>query len=89
MDIINEAEPGLEQAGARYKIEPDRRLAIALALGEARPGDIVIIAGKGHERVQVLRSGRVPFSDVEVAAEELAALGFGAPPASSVQRSRA
>ena len=89
MDIINEAEPGLEQAGARYKIEPDRRLAIALALGEARPGDIVIIADKGHERVQVLRSGRVPFSDVEVAAEELAALGFGAPPASSVQRSRA
>jgi UDP-N-acetylmuramoyl-L-alanyl-D-glutamate--2,6-diaminopimelate ligase len=78
LDIIHEAKPGLERTGARFVIEPDRRKAIALAVGEAKPGDIVLIAGKGHERVQVLKSGAVPFSDVEVAREALAALGYDA-----------
>jgi UDP-N-acetylmuramoyl-L-alanyl-D-glutamate--2,6-diaminopimelate ligase len=57
-------------------IEPDRRKAIVLAVNEARDGDMVLIAGKGHERVQVLKTGTVPFSDVEVAREALAARGF-------------
>src|SRR5208337_3084312 len=52
LDIMNDALPGLQRSGARYTMEPDRSKAIALAIGEARPGDIVLIAGKGHEKVQ-------------------------------------
>ena len=73
--IINDAVVGLQRSGAQYKTEPDRRAAIALALGEARSGDIVLIAGKGHEKVQISRAGTVPFDDREVAAEVLRDLG--------------
>src|SRR4029077_6729036 len=51
--IINDAVVGLQKTGVRYGVEADRRKAIALAIGEARPGDIVLLAGKGHEKVQV------------------------------------
>ncbi|HSJ18825.1 MAG TPA: UDP-N-acetylmuramoyl-L-alanyl-D-glutamate--2,6-diaminopimelate ligase [Solirubrobacterales bacterium] len=54
------------------EIEPDRRAAIALALDAARPGDTVVIAGKGHEQGQEFEDGRkIPFDDREVAGEEL------------------
>src|SRR5262249_32251573 len=49
--IMNDALVGLQRVGAKYKMEQDRKSAIALALAEARPGDIVLIAGKGHEKV--------------------------------------
>jgi UDP-N-acetylmuramoyl-L-alanyl-D-glutamate--2,6-diaminopimelate ligase len=53
-------------------VEPDRRAAIALALGRAEPGDTVVIAGKGHEQGQEFEAGRkLPFDDREVAREEL------------------
>ena len=55
----------------KYTVEVDRRKAIALAIDEARPGDIVLLAGKGHEKVQVTREGSHPFDDVEVAREAL------------------
>jgi len=74
--IINDALVGLQKTGVKYSIEPDRRKAIALAIGEARPGDIVLLAGKGHEKVQVTREGPHPFDDVEVAREALRAVGF-------------
>jgi len=48
-------------------VELDRRRAIALALGEAREGDVVLIAGKGHETYQETREGTFPFDDREVA----------------------
>jgi UDP-N-acetylmuramoyl-L-alanyl-D-glutamate--2,6-diaminopimelate ligase len=57
-------------------VEPDRRKAIALAIREARPADIVLLAGKGHEKIQVTREGSVPFDDLEVAREALRATGF-------------
>jgi len=74
--IINDAVVGLQKTCVRYSVEPDRRKAIALALAEARPGDIVLLAGKGHEKVQVTREGAVPFDDLEVAREALRAVGF-------------
>ena len=74
--IINDAVVGLQRSGARYKTEPDRRAAIAIAISEARSGDIVLIAGKGHEKTQISRSGTVPFDDREVAAEVLRDLGY-------------
>ena len=78
MAIINDALPGLKATGTRHTVEPDRLKAIALALGEAKPGDIVLIAGKGHEDHQITREGTQPFSDVEVARDALQALGYGA-----------
>src|ERR1700677_4194380 len=76
VSIINDAVVGLQKTGVRYSIEVDRRKAIALAIGEARSGDIVLIAGKGHEKVQVTREGEMPFDDVEVAREALRDAGF-------------
>jgi UDP-N-acetylmuramoyl-L-alanyl-D-glutamate--2,6-diaminopimelate ligase len=74
--IINDALVGLQKAGTKYTVETDRRKAIALAISEARPGDIVLLAGKGHEKVQVTREGSDPFNDVEVASEALQSAGF-------------
>jgi UDP-N-acetylmuramoyl-L-alanyl-D-glutamate--2,6-diaminopimelate ligase len=74
--IINDAVVGLQKTGVKYAVEPDRRKAIAQTIGEARPGDIVLLAGKGHEKVQVTREGAAPFDDVEVARAALRAAGF-------------
>jgi UDP-N-acetylmuramoyl-L-alanyl-D-glutamate--2,6-diaminopimelate ligase len=79
LDIMNDALPGLQRCGVRYTLEPDRRKAIALAIGEAQPGDIVLIAGKGHEKVQVTSAGAAPFDDIEVARNALRSAGYGAP----------
>jgi UDP-N-acetylmuramoyl-L-alanyl-D-glutamate--2,6-diaminopimelate ligase len=74
--IMNDALVGLQKSGAKYSAEPDRRKAIAFALQQATPGDIVLLAGKGHEKVQITREGTIPFDDVEVAHESLKALGY-------------
>jgi UDP-N-acetylmuramoyl-L-alanyl-D-glutamate--2,6-diaminopimelate ligase len=74
--IINDSVVGLQRTGVKYTVEANRRKAIALAIGEARPGDIVLLAGKGHEKVQVTREGSHPFDDVAVAREALRAVGF-------------
>jgi UDP-N-acetylmuramoyl-L-alanyl-D-glutamate--2,6-diaminopimelate ligase len=58
-----------------YCVEPDRRAAIALALRIARPSDLVLIAGKGHEDYQILAHARIQFDDRVVAREELRTLG--------------
>jgi UDP-N-acetylmuramoyl-L-alanyl-D-glutamate--2,6-diaminopimelate ligase len=73
---MNDAVVGLQRSGSKYVMEPDRRAAIAIAIGEARPGDIVLLAGKGHEKVQVSRAGSIPFDDVEVAREVLGKCGY-------------
>ena len=74
--IINDAMVGLQKSGAKYRMEPDRRAAIALAIREAGPGDIVLLAGKGHEKVQVTKDGPLPFDDGDVARQVLRAAGY-------------
>ena len=70
--IIAEILAGIPRDAAR--VEPDRRAAIELAVSLAREGDVVLIAGKGHEQGQELASGvKVPFDDVAVAREALRA----------------
>lgn len=72
--ILNDAVPGIAPTGTRYIREADRGRAIQMALTEARPGDIVLLAGKGHEKTQTLGSGTIPFDDVAVALEVLRGL---------------
>ncbi len=67
MMIIDEALAGVRETGADCVVEEDRAGAIAIAIHAARPGDIVLIAGKGHEKVQILKDRTVPFDDVAVA----------------------
>ncbi len=63
--IIDEALAGADGASEKAKVraEADRRKAIGLALDEARPGDVVLIAGKGHETYQQIGTEKIPFSD--------------------------
>lgn len=76
--IINDVMVGLQKANAKYKVEADREKAIEIAVNEAHPGDIVLLAGKGHETYQVLREGPIEFDDREVARRILRAHGYGA-----------
>jgi UDP-N-acetylmuramoyl-L-alanyl-D-glutamate--2,6-diaminopimelate ligase len=71
--IIAEILDGIApEAPAEIHVEPERRAAIAMALDLARPGDTVVIAGKGHEQGQEFEGGRkIPFDDRDVAREEL------------------
>ncbi|HEV2487944.1 MAG TPA: UDP-N-acetylmuramoyl-L-alanyl-D-glutamate--2,6-diaminopimelate ligase [Terracidiphilus sp.] len=73
--ILAEIEPGLKSTGVEYTIEPDRAAAIRLALEAAVPGDVVLIAGKGHEKEQILASHTIPFDDTEIALSILGEMG--------------
>ena len=66
MQIIEDAKPGLDKYDTPYKIIPDRYEAIAWALDHARAGDILLLAGKGHEDYQVLRDETICFDEREV-----------------------
>ncbi len=68
MAIIDEALVGVRETGTNCIVEEDRAGAIEIAIRAARRGDIVLIAGKGHEKVQILKDRTVPFDDVAVAA---------------------
>jgi len=75
--ILAEIEPGLKSADVAYTVEVDRTSAIRLALEAAKPGDVVLLAGKGHEKEQILADRTIPFDDAEVALSILAELGYG------------
>ena len=63
--IIGEIRAGIRKK-ANVFCEPDRAAAIRLAYGKASPGDTVLVAGKGHETVQIAGGGETPFSDAEI-----------------------
>jgi UDP-N-acetylmuramoyl-L-alanyl-D-glutamate--2,6-diaminopimelate ligase len=69
--IIREIESGLRPTGGGFVSIPDRRAAIREAVSMARAGDVVLVAGKGHEQYQVVGSRTFPFDDREVARELL------------------
>ena len=74
--IIAAIEAGFAKEAVRaYEVEPDRKKAIGLALAAANKGDIVLVAGKGHEDYQIFKDRTIHFSDVEVVREILRAMG--------------
>jgi UDP-N-acetylmuramoyl-L-alanyl-D-glutamate--2,6-diaminopimelate ligase len=70
--IILQAEDGFAGTSAEWHVEVDRRSAIALALRLAKPGDAVLVTGKGHEDYQIFADRTIHFDDREVVREELA-----------------
>jgi UDP-N-acetylmuramoyl-L-alanyl-D-glutamate--2,6-diaminopimelate ligase len=78
--IINDVVVGLQKVKANYRIEQDRETALEMAFEEARPGDIVLLAGKGHENVQILRDRTFEFDDREKAREILRRKGYAKRP---------
>ena len=76
LTIINDALVGVRRVDVAHVVEPDRKAAIARAIKEAREGDIVILAGKGHETYQVLKDKTIPFDDRAVAREVLQSYGY-------------
>jgi UDP-N-acetylmuramoyl-L-alanyl-D-glutamate--2,6-diaminopimelate ligase len=74
--IMADALVGLQRTGKPYLAEVDRRTAIRKALEEAHEGDVVVLAGKGHETYQILKDGKIDFDDREVARKVLADLGY-------------
>ena len=75
--IINDVIVGVQRTNTKLFIEPDRRKAIEVALDQARAGDIVLLAGKGHETVQVLRDRTIEFDDRDAARRVLSKGGYG------------
>jgi UDP-N-acetylmuramoyl-L-alanyl-D-glutamate--2,6-diaminopimelate ligase len=86
MEIIRAIEAGYRDIGqaSQYRVIEDRRHAIHEAIGLARPGDVVVIAGKGHEPYQLIGGKRFSFDDRQVAAQALQGLGYAPTSAASL-----
>ena len=70
--IVAAIEPGLLEAGAQYSVVLDRAVAIEQAILSAKPGDVVLVAGKGHEPYQIVGLTKRPFDDRAQARRALA-----------------
>jgi UDP-N-acetylmuramoyl-L-alanyl-D-glutamate--2,6-diaminopimelate ligase len=79
LKIISDIIVGLQKTAGKYLIEPDREKAIGMAMEEARSGDIVLLAGKGHENYQILADRTFEFDDREMARRALRERGFAGP----------
>jgi UDP-N-acetylmuramoyl-L-alanyl-D-glutamate--2,6-diaminopimelate ligase len=76
LDIMNDVMVGLGRFDTPRIVEPDRAKAIRATLEEARTGDVVLLAGKGHETYQVLKDRTIDFDDRETARQVLRSLGY-------------
>lgn len=74
LKIISEIEIGVAESGTQYSVVSDRREAIYRAIAAAKPADVVIIAGKGHENYQIIGNDKFHFDDREVAIDALGKL---------------
>jgi UDP-N-acetylmuramoyl-L-alanyl-D-glutamate--2,6-diaminopimelate ligase len=80
LKIISDIIVGVQKTSGKYVIEPDREKAIGLAMDEARAGDIVLLAGKGHENYQILADRTLEFDDRETARRALTQRGHSGSP---------
>jgi UDP-N-acetylmuramoyl-L-alanyl-D-glutamate--2,6-diaminopimelate ligase len=80
LKIISDIVVGTQKSGGKYLIEADRAKAIHLAIAEARAGDIVLLAGKGHEDYQIFADRTIHFDDREEALKALREQGYAEPP---------
>jgi UDP-N-acetylmuramoyl-L-alanyl-D-glutamate--2,6-diaminopimelate ligase len=76
LKIISDIIVGVQKTAGKYLIEPDREKAIHLAMDEARTGDIVLLAGKGHENYQILADRTLEFDDRDQARSALRERGY-------------
>jgi UDP-N-acetylmuramoyl-L-alanyl-D-glutamate--2,6-diaminopimelate ligase len=76
LSIMNDVLVGLRRFDTRHVVEPDRGKAIRLAIQQAEPGDVVLLAGKGHETYQILKDRTIHFDDRETAREVLRSFGY-------------
>jgi UDP-N-acetylmuramoyl-L-alanyl-D-glutamate--2,6-diaminopimelate ligase len=76
LKIISDIVVGVQKTSGKYVIEPDREKAIALAMDEAHSGDMILLAGKGHENYQIVGEEMLPFDDREVARQALQQRGY-------------
>lgn len=72
--IIDDIELGIKETGTEYFVIPDRREAIFKAVGQAQSGDVVLIAGKGHENYQIIGNDKFDFDDRRVALDAVESL---------------
>jgi UDP-N-acetylmuramoyl-L-alanyl-D-glutamate--2,6-diaminopimelate ligase len=79
LKIISDIVVGMQKSQGKYLIEADRAKAIKLAIDEAKAGDIVLLAGKGHEDYQIFADRTIHFDDREVARKALSDLGYTEP----------
>jgi UDP-N-acetylmuramoyl-L-alanyl-D-glutamate--2,6-diaminopimelate ligase len=79
LKIISDIIVGLQKTAGKYLIEPDREKAIGVAMDEARAGDIIVLAGKGHENYQILADRTLEFDDRDMARRALRERGYSAP----------
>jgi UDP-N-acetylmuramoyl-L-alanyl-D-glutamate--2,6-diaminopimelate ligase len=81
--VLEDIAAGAEQVGGRrgqdLLLIADRAEAIGTAIEQARPGDVVVLAGKGHERTIEVGGGAIPWDEAGVAREALARLGYAEP----------
>lgn len=76
LQIMNDVLVGIRRSDTKTIVEPDRAQAIRKAMDEARAGDLVLIAGKGHETYQIFADKTIHFDDREAARDALRAFGF-------------